>query len=373
MRKVNRVLMKTAAILLALVLVTSCALSGIFAKYVTSMEIDMESMKMKKFGVTVNMVVDEAKLKSVLGDDYISADDLKKLTAEKQEEAKANKVWVEVSTDAQKQAGVNTVTIHNLALKPGDNLSDIVKFAFSGTANVRCKMIVDVDIDYDIADLTVPAGVGGLTEDTAFFPLFMDLGYNCEFYSFGDYTGSYPYRWNDSPYDWRYAQSFYVVPDGTFTERQFLANFYENFCYYKHIYTDEEQVEGYFFEFTPTGDNSNPRLEKMFDVGEEIMLFNFYTYHYKEENTTYYDDIGEVNNLNFGLIFPFEIDKNDDKWYDKVTNKYYDYYRDDWDYDAIMTYLAYEKNPNVSVTYTIKFEQCNEEIVPGNWYPVTYS
>ena len=90
MRKVNRVLMKTAAILLALVLVTSCALSGIFAKYVTSMEIDMESMKMKKFGVTVNMVVDEAKLKSVLGDDYISADDLKKLTAEKQEEAKAN-------------------------------------------------------------------------------------------------------------------------------------------------------------------------------------------------------------------------------------------------------------------------------------------
>ena len=53
MRKVNRVLMKTAAILLVLVLVTSCALSGIFAKYVTSMEIEMKSMKMKKFGVTI--------------------------------------------------------------------------------------------------------------------------------------------------------------------------------------------------------------------------------------------------------------------------------------------------------------------------------
>ena len=161
MQKKNKILRRIVSALLCLTLISSCLVSSIFAKYVKTATGNISSVGIKKFGVTVDMVVDEAKLKRVFGDDYISADDLKKLTAEEQKEAKANKVWLEVSTDAQKQAGVNTVTIHNLALKPGDDLTgkqtgdsiyDLVQFTIGGTANVDCRVIIDADFVYDYTE-----------------------------------------------------------------------------------------------------------------------------------------------------------------------------------------------------------------------------
>ena len=164
----NKILMRIVSVLLVLVLVSSCILSGLYAKYVTAKD-RYATVKLEKFGAIVTMTVDQAKLQRVLGGDCAE-----NLTAPTAEEKAAGKVWLGVSTDNQIKSGVNTVTIHNLALKPGDYftgkkdddaINDLVQFTVGGIANVDCRVIVDADFIYDPAEF-----VYDTVKDTRYMP-----------------------------------------------------------------------------------------------------------------------------------------------------------------------------------------------------------
>jgi hypothetical protein len=160
MRKINKIMMATVSILLTLVLISSCVLSGIFAKYVTSKTASSQ-MQFEKFGVVVNTVVDKEAL----------------------EELGATVTLPDANSDEVK-SGVYSVTIENLPIYPGiganPNANDsatndvdgiynnLVMFAFSGNANVPVKISIGTDIAYSNLNLNVNGS-------TAYLP----IGFSC--------------------------------------------------------------------------------------------------------------------------------------------------------------------------------------------------
>jgi hypothetical protein len=105
MKKFNKILMMTVAILLTLVLASTSVVSGIFAKYVVTKSATTK-VSLKAFGIT--------------------------LTVE-------GKSGLSVVTTPSGTSGVNTmsVTVNNLQLTPGQTIDDVVKFtiAANGTDN----------------------------------------------------------------------------------------------------------------------------------------------------------------------------------------------------------------------------------------------
>ena len=105
MKKFNKILMMTVAILLTLVLASTSVVSGIFAKYVVTKSASTE-VSLKAFGIT--------------------------LTVE-------GKSGLSVETTPSGTSGVNTmsVTVKDLQLTPGQTIDDVVKFtiAANGTDN----------------------------------------------------------------------------------------------------------------------------------------------------------------------------------------------------------------------------------------------
>ena len=108
MRKVNRIMMATVSVLLALVLLTTSILSGVYAKF---METDTTSINagFKALGVSVDLTFDETK---------ISQHDI---TVSPSYEDAENK---EEAIEADKKDGQYTVTLSGVRLAPGDNLDD---------------------------------------------------------------------------------------------------------------------------------------------------------------------------------------------------------------------------------------------------------
>jgi hypothetical protein len=121
MRKVNKILMATVSILLCLVLISTSVLSGIFAKYVITKK-GSASATFKAFGVTLDMTVDETKLKKA-GATVVTAEDKHKVT--------------------------KSVTISGLKMAPGESIMDAVKINISGTAGVRLKVVIEPKVLYD--------------------------------------------------------------------------------------------------------------------------------------------------------------------------------------------------------------------------------
>ena len=113
MRKANKILMATVAILLCLVLITTSVASGIFAKFVITKS-GSATLKLTKFGVTISMTHNTDKLTS-----------LKATVSEKEIFTSTGYVF----------------TISNLKLKPGDDLTDAVRFDFEGKPNVSSVKI----------------------------------------------------------------------------------------------------------------------------------------------------------------------------------------------------------------------------------------
>ena len=139
MRKSNRILMIIVSILLALTLMSSCLLSGVFAKYVTK-NTAWSTMYFKKFGVTITADVSEA---------------------------------VEARVDPDPDEGALTVQVSNLKMRPGDEFFDAIHFTISGTSDVKLRLRISVNISsgYTAANFTVPVGVGGLEADTSYMPI----------------------------------------------------------------------------------------------------------------------------------------------------------------------------------------------------------
>ncbi len=151
MRKVNKILMATVSILLCLVLISTSVLSGIFAKYVITKK-GAASATFKAFGVTLDMTVDETKLRNA--------------------DATVNK-----TEDVHKVT--KSVTITGLKMAPGLDLDKIINIKLSGTPTVNCRFKLDIDLDFDTEKFIIPVGECGVTAndgDSLHFPVRFSLG-----------------------------------------------------------------------------------------------------------------------------------------------------------------------------------------------------
>ena len=177
MRKANKIVMMTVAMLLSAVLLTTSALSGTLAKYVTSGGSYSDSARVAKWGVTVRAWVD--------------ADDIARLRA----------AGATVNTSETDKA---MVTITGLKLKPGDDFSDVIKFEVSGSPEVKARVKLTVQIKHhniktnsnNYGAISVPAGVADLKKTTYFMPLGYTFGANnaSDEYENNYFTGTEPWR-----------------------------------------------------------------------------------------------------------------------------------------------------------------------------------
>lgn len=318
MRKSNKIMFKAVAILLSLVLLTSCVVSTTFAKYVIRKSAPL-TVGLERFGVSIDLDVNEAFANAVGTDN------------------------VEIT-----QLGESlSVKISNLKLAPGDDFSDAIVFNFSGTAGTRVRFNIDVNVDFDTADFTVPAGVGKLTEATCFFPLGFTRDYDA--YLYGNLL------------DIASGEGPVVIKPWSSIN---YSNYISEGILHK-LYSDDFVSTDYItyedvFDLTVTGSNKDDgskdiSLEKIFEDGDDVYL-NAWSW--------YQDDVciekTSVNNLKFGFYMPYDIDTTDDS------------YDSSLDYIAIENYLLNklsEENTNFSMSFTISVEQVSSSytIPPMTW------
>ena len=170
MQKKNKILMMVVSSLLCLTLISSCLVSGIFAKYVTT-STTQSRVTFKKMGVNVDVIVNKTAL-----------------------EALGATVNLPAADDNAVKAGIYSVTISNLPIYPGigadpnkDDSStndvdgiynNLVTFAFSGTANMPVKVSIGTDIAYTNLNLKVSG-----TDASSYLP----IGFSC---NAGNYNGT---------------------------------------------------------------------------------------------------------------------------------------------------------------------------------------
>lgn len=152
MKKVNKILMATVAILLSLVLITTSVVSGVFAKY-AARAYGLADFTFKKLGVEVELDFSDA-FKAAYG------------------------------TVIQNNTVINgdsiSVTIPNLKMGPGDSFRDAVRFKISGTAKTDCSVIVDMTYLYVRSDYQIPTGATEYETNSTYFPydMYCTLGNN---------------------------------------------------------------------------------------------------------------------------------------------------------------------------------------------------
>ena len=151
MRKANKIMMITVSVLLCLVLFTSTALSGTLAKYSTSGQTGTASARVAKWGVGIDISLNTTKLAKV----------------------SENVVTLDVAEDVTHESD-NTIVysfyIRNLKLGPGDDLRDLVKVTFDGTAEVKLRVKVMFGFlygndrnNYSYDHIKVSSGIGGVS------------------------------------------------------------------------------------------------------------------------------------------------------------------------------------------------------------------
>ena len=122
MRKINKIMMITVSILLTLVLITSSVVSGTFAKYASSGQ-SSATARVAKWGAVVEITANRPE--GVTGTDGDA---------------------IIFSTDA-------------LKMGPGSDYSNLMTVKFSGTAEVRLKVKIAVDVEFDESTMEIPAKV----------------------------------------------------------------------------------------------------------------------------------------------------------------------------------------------------------------------
>lgn len=323
MRKANRIMLKAVAILLCLVIFTTCIVSSTFAKFIVTKSTKTE-MTLEAYGVTLGLDVADALESACTVEEKVNGNSL-------------------------------TVNLTNLKFVPGDDFTDSIIFSFSGTATTRIRFNIDVDIDFDTADFTVPAGVGNLTEATCFFPL--------------GFTRDFDAYYNGNIYDIDpEADSVVIKPWSSINYSNYISEGILHKLYsYDFMSTNwitEEDIEEDIFDLTVTGSNKDDgskdiSLEKIFEDGDDI-YFNAWSW-YKDGVCT---DKLSVNNLKFGFYLPYDIDVSDTSIYDA-----------NLDYVQIENYLlnvlSNEESP-IEMSFTISVEQVSHSytIPPMTWTEV---
>lgn len=147
MRKINKIMMMTVAILLSLVLITSSVVSGTLAKYTTSSSAS-DSARVAKWGVTI----------------------------------KATENLPEgVATIRENVDGID-IKITNLKLGPGDEYPNAIQFEIDGEPEVALMLKITVKASFINEDLNneasfvVDKAVSGLDKDVAIIPFGFTFG-----------------------------------------------------------------------------------------------------------------------------------------------------------------------------------------------------
>ena len=293
MKKANKILMMAVAILLSLVLISTSIVSGIFAKFVI---IKSEGFvaKIERFGVDISLIPNTTALENAGAD-------------------------VESTVDVE--GNTISVSVTNLKMIPGMDLSDAFKIKFSGTTNVDVDVSIDFCFDYSIADFSVPANVGEVSATTYFMPIGL---------KFGAYYNSSPVIASNYIYDGDSVKTNNITPyhhQGQKNAETFYAKGIQNLI----------DVTAASRSCTVHTDITDYAISKTFYVNDDIsddILF------YADTDTA---KDNPINEFVFGFDWPNDYASED---YDKDT------------LDLVGTYLAskqYEKT--ISFTYTIKLEQ----------------
>ena len=142
MRRVNKILMATVAILLCLVLISTSVVSGIFAKFIIQQQGQVSAV-IEKFGVKVYLIPDTTAITNAGG------------------------TVTPVLNDYSKNEA--SLEIKNLNLKPGTDLSEALKIRFDGETTVPLKVTVTFTFSYTLGsgDISkyrfyVPEGIGNI-------------------------------------------------------------------------------------------------------------------------------------------------------------------------------------------------------------------
>ena len=148
MRKLNKILMMTVAMLLTFVLISSCILSGTMAKFTVTKSADATAT-LEAFGVTLTVETPEGSGLS----GSVDATTVKGGTGE---------------------TGSLTYKLSDVSIKPGDDYFNAVRFSFDGAPTTDVKIRISVKFDLSTTTLnkfSVPSGIGGTTAQTWFMPL----------------------------------------------------------------------------------------------------------------------------------------------------------------------------------------------------------
>ena len=298
MRKKNKILMMVISSLLCLTLISSCLVSGVFAKYVTK-DTGTVSTVFKKWGVTVTADV---------------RDDLQKYITS--------------------QSGAATVTIAGLNIKPGDDYSDALRFTITGTPEVKCRVKLTVQFfygnseEYDYDRIKV-VGVDGVEASTDKYC--MPVGF-----TFGAPK-------NRTSKEYIISNAYVVDPWREYTGKSPSSN-------------DTTKPSS----FSNVGMNSTEKLlvngiRDKLDGVTSTMTTNSYIYKDFDPSSTnskinkvaFYAKNGDVpiNTLELGFAWPYENGTDED------TIAMYD------NYSNIIAQKVAAKSEFITITYTISVEQ----------------
>ena len=132
-KRANKIMMMTVAILLCFVLISTSVVSGIYAKYVITKSAET-TVKLKAFGVTL----------TVTGSNGAT-----------------------VTPSGSTGANVVKVTISDLQMTPGQTLADVVKFTIDGTPSVsQVKLKIKTTVSGSANFNTTSAKITALVPDT---------------------------------------------------------------------------------------------------------------------------------------------------------------------------------------------------------------
>ena len=160
-RKANKILMATVAILLCLVLISTSVVSGIFARYVIQKQASVK-MNIEAFGVNLSISTN-------VSGATVNATKNKKL---------------DYSTTEKLSDSLN-VELSNLQMAPGDKFYDALRIQITGTPNVDIKFRMSCHIEYDTTKYVYNS------------KSYMPLGFTMQFGDNGDLLDiCYPYQEN---------------------------------------------------------------------------------------------------------------------------------------------------------------------------------
>ena len=302
MQKSNKIILRVVAALLCLVLITTSVVSGIFARFAIKKSVGL-NVELERLGVTVSLEVDQAL--------YDAAD-----------------------VQLKSEGGQISVTIDNLKMAPGDDFTDMIHFNFSGEANTRCKVMIDVDFDYNFDDWVV-WGVGGAPEEI----------YDDDGNLVNPKKAFLPFEFtcNNSPTNatidstiFSNASSSSFMPFARLDDPEYALVY----SCVKNNLLDDVTLTGIYAMSGSDSEKTDMYLEKIFELDSSTKKAEIY-FHRKGEAENV-----KTKDLYFGFYWPFEISGNR------------------YNINAIQTWLVTNRpDTKFGFTYTVSVEQVSDSYV----------